>query len=253
METISFKSNEFNLSQINGDIKYPSKIIEKMIFAIKSIHRHVDIECLNGTYVLTHGNKSIHVSALQFALSDCKSIELFKEFIRCDFDKAIVCNVSLYEDCKPVSGIEKSIAIVYNTNEENKALFMFGTKAASYIREYSKTIKLFFADNDEMVGIIADRLPKDSIINKSKIGLNGIVHLNEYDVKIAYSKGLLTAIIPHKYTATDLMYGTRFADYTRTESISTQDDARSFDWRSLWDDLYSNRNGKCIYSGSLGS
>lgn len=254
MEIIYFRSSEFDKSHIHGDIKCPSKIIEKMVYAIKSIHRHVDFsEHLDGMHVLAHDNKSIHVSALQFTLSDCKDIELFNDSVIDGFDRSIVCSVSLYEDDMPVSGIGDSIAIVYSTNEENKALFMFGTKVASYIRKYSKIIKLFFEDNDEMVDIIADRLPKDSIINKTKIGLNGIVHLNDYDVKIAYSKGLLTATIPHRYTATDLMYGARYADYSRTESISTQDDVQSFDWQSLWDDLYSNRNGECIYSGSLGS
>jgi hypothetical protein len=138
-------------------------------------------------------------------------------------------------------------------NETNKALFMLGTKAMMYVRDMGNDIEQFFADANPMVEVVANALPDDADIVTDKLSLSGTVPIKDYNVRVSYRNGQFTAVIPHKYTMTDNVYGSRFSDYSRTVYFATPDDVESFDWDSLWNDLYDNRNGTCTYSGSLGS
>jgi len=143
-------------------------------------------------------------------------------------------------------------AMGYNKGDENRTLFMLGTKAMMFARTLGDSVKLFFADTDPMVDIVANAI-KGADIKKNKLGFSGTILIKDYNVNLSFSNGKLTAVIPHKYTMTDNVYGARYSNYSRTVDLANADAVNSFNWNALWNDLYENHNGTCTYRGSLGS
>jgi len=140
----------------------------------------------------------------------------------------------------------------YTKQDENRTVFMLGTKAMMFARTLGDSVKLFFADIDPMVDIVANAI-SGANIKKTKIGLSGTIPIKDYNVNPSFCKGKLTAIIPHKYTMTDNVYGAQYSNYSRTIDLVNVDTVNAFNWNALWDNLYENRDGTCTYHGSLGS
>lgn len=257
MEVISFDGNIFKPNDINGRIECPINIRTKMANAARSASplKSTVNEYMNSACV-SFNNKSVVVNVWQFELKDFNNRSLLEHFFEDGADKAIVWGIEFYEDGNLVSASDNAntkCVIGYKSNEEAKALFMAGTKAMMFVRSMSSDIAMFFADKDELIDLVAEHLPANSNVSKTKISIIATVPVKDYDVKVTYSKGVLNAVIPHKYTMTDEMYGARYLNYSRTINMQTSKEITSFNWDALWDDLYNHRNGECTYRGSLGS
>lgn len=258
MKIISFNGYEFTPKKVTGPIESPENIRAKMIrAALDKCPDDVVVTDYTNSTSIARGNKKIIISVWKFNLSDWPDGRPFNYFYKDGSEAVIVWGLQFYEDSKFLSDINKNAtvkcAMGFPFAEENKALFMLGTKAMMYVRDMGNDIKLFFADANPMVEVVANALPSNANIKITKLGLSGTVPVKDYDVRVSYSNGRFTATIPHKYTQTDLVYGAQFRDYSRTVEFATSEDVESFDWDSLWNDLYDNRNGTCTYSGSLGS
>lgn len=258
MSIISFDSNLFNINMVNGDIESPENIRTKMVKAILD-------KCPENGYVVTnhayttsieHDNKKINVSVWKFNLKDLIANCPLNCFVESGYDFVIAWNIQFFDNDALLSDINQNANITcamgYVKDDENRTLFMLGTKAMMFARTLGDSVKLFFADTDPMVDIVADAIPVVSV-NKTKAGFSGTVLVKDYKVTLSFRNGELVATIPHKYTMNDEVYGMRFSNYSKLVKFANEDDVRSFNWDALWDDLYEHRNGTCTYCGSLGS
>lgn len=257
MSIISFSSNLFNVNDINGVIESPDNIRTKMVRTVIDKCPH-DVEVINGPYTtsILRDNKKVDISVWKFALIDVVNKGLFNSFIENGDDFVIAWSIQFYDNEKLLTDINSNANMIcamgYAVNDERRVLFMLGTKAMTFSRMFDYDIKMFFADTDPMIDAVANAI-KGASIEKTKVGFCGDVPVKDYIVKLSFSNGKLTAVIPHKYTMSDDMYGARYVNYSKTIDFTTIDSVKSFDWDSLWNDLYDNRNGTCVYRGSLGS
>lgn len=258
MSIISFENDKFNVNMINGNIESPENIRTKMVKAILD-------KCPENGYVVTnnaytssieHDNKKINVSVWKFSLKDLIVNCPLNCFVESGHDFVIAWNIQFFDNDVLLSDINPNANITcamgYVKDDENRTLFMLGTKAMMFARTLGDSVKLFFADVDPMVDIVANAI-NGADIKKTKIGFSGTIPIKDYNVNLSFCKGKLTAVIPHKYTMTDNVYGARYSNYSRTIDLANVDAVNAFNWSALWDDLYENRNGTCTYRGSLGS
>ena len=257
MSIISFDSSLFNIDSVNGPIESPKNILTKVTQAIlDKCSKDVVVTYSDYSSVITRNDKKIVSSVWKFSLKDLAVNGPLNCFIESGHDFAIVWNIQFFDCDKLLSDINPNANITcamgYTADDENRVLFMLGTKAMMFARTLSDDAKMFFADVDPMVDIVANAIPV-KIDKKTKLWFNGIVPVKDYNVIVSYNNGKLTAVIPHKYTMTDNVYGARYSNYSKSVDFTDVNSVSSFNWDSLWNDLYENRNGTCTYRGSLGS
>jgi len=242
---------------INGSVESPKNILTKIMQAILD-KCPKDVELVYNDYssIITKDNNKVIASVWKFNLKDLASNSLLNCFVESNRDYAIVWNIKFYNNDTLLSDVHSNANITcamgYTKQDENRTVFMLGTKAMMFARTLGDSVKLFFADIDPMVDIVANAI-SGANIKKTKIGLSGTIPIKDYNVNPSFCKGKLTAIIPHKYTMTDNVYGAQYSNYSRTIDLVNVDTVNAFNWNALWDNLYENRDGTCTYHGSLGS
>jgi hypothetical protein len=257
MSIISFESNKFTINMVNGNIESPKNILTKIMQAIlDKCPKDVELVYSDYSSIITKDNNKIIASVWKFNLKDLIVNCPLNCFVESGHDYVIVWNIKFYNNDILLSDVHPNANITcamgYMAQDENRTLFMLGTKAMMFARTLGDSVKLFFADVDPMVDIVANAI-NCADIKKTKIGFSGIIPIKDYNVNLSFCNGKLTAVIPHKYTMTDNVYGARYSNYSRTVDFANADAVNSFNWDALWDDLYENRNGTCTYRGSLGS
>ena len=137
--------------------------------------------------------------------------------------------------------------------EENKALFMCGTKAMQWARQFSNSAKEFLSDADNLVKAIAAHMPPDAVVHTTNLGMDALFKFKDYDIGVRYSHGVMRATIIHQYTETEFVYGDQFSDYSISVKFKSVKEVDAYDWQGLWDNLYENRYGTLTHHGSLGT
>lgn len=257
MSIISFDNDKFNVNMVNGSIESPKNILTKITQAIlDKCPKDVELVYNDCSSIITKDNNKIIASVWKFNLKDIITNCPLNCFVESGHDYVIVWNIKFYNNDILLSDIHPNANITcamgYNKGDENRTLFMLGTKAMMFARTLGDSVKLVFADTDPMVDIVANAI-KGADIKKNKLEFSGTILIKDYNVNLSFSNGKLTAVIPHKYTMTDNAYGARYSNYSRTVDLANADAVNSFNWNALWNDLYENRNGTCTYRGSLGS
>lgn len=259
MDIILFKDDKFDPANINGYIDRPENVHSKLISTIINYcPKDIILNDYPNVTSISYNKKKVNISLFKFKLNDYKCDDnLFEQFKNNESDIIIVWNIKFYENnilCNNIRHSDLSCATGYKFNEERKALFMLSTKVMMYIRSFNEDIKELFANEDIFINSIINKLPKTtSIIDKSKLTFKVNVPINDYIATFTYSNGNLHAMIPHKYTECDRAYGAQFQNYSVDIKFYSLDEINKFNWNSLLHDLYINKNGKCIYEGSLGS
>lgn len=259
MGMISFRGYEFSPKDVKGDIECPLDIRNKMVkIALGYCPSDVVVTDYTNSTTISHGDKKIIVSVWKFGLTDIQKNSPLNHLVEDGSDIAVVWGIHFYNNGKFCSDVcdlaNLKCALGYSLNEERRAMFMLGTKVAQYTRPMGENIKLFFIDSaDPLIDLIAKHLPSGSDTKSTLVSLSASVPVNDYKVSVHYREGKLRATIPHKYTMTDNVYGAQYRDYGKSFDMNTSEDVDSFDWQGLWNDLYENRNGTCVYRGSLGS
>lgn len=257
MSIISFESDKFNVNMVNGDIELPKNILTKITQAILD-KCPKDVELVYNDYssIIAKDNNKVIASVWKFNLKDLAVNCPLNCFVESGCDYAIAWNIKFYNNGILLSDVHPNTNITcamgYTKQDENRALFMLGTKAMMFARTLGDSVKLFFADVDPMVDIVANAI-SGANLKKTKVGFSGTIPIKDYNVNLSFCNGKLIAVIPHKYTMTDNVYGARYSNYSRTIDLANVDAVNAFNWNALWDDLYENRNGTCTYHGSLGS
>jgi hypothetical protein len=217
----------------------------------------VDIKEFANTTTIARSGKKINISAWKFNISDWPGGKPFNYFYKDGSDVVLVWGVQFFDNGKFRSDIRDNAnlrcALGYTLAEENKALFMCNTKAMQWAAQFERAVEEFLSDADDIAQAIADHMPNDAKVKVTPLSMSAGFALNKYDVRVSYTDGLMTATIKHNYTETDLVYGARYANYSRTIEFTSKDEVDSFDWEALWDDLYKHRDGTCTYHGSLGT
>lgn len=257
MSIISFENDKFNVNMVNGNIESPKNILTKITQAILD-KCPKDVELVYNDYssIIAKDNNKVIASVWKFNLKDLIVNCPLNCFVESGCDYVIVWNIKFYNNDTLLSDVHPNANITcamgYTNQDENRTIFMLGTKAMMFARTLGDSVKLFFADVDPIVDIVANAI-NGANIKKTKIGFSGTIPIKDYNVNLSFCKGKLTAVIPHKYTMTDNVYGARYSNYSRTIDLANVDAVNAFNWSALWDDLYENRNGTCTYRGSLGS
>ena len=258
MKIITFPGYEFDPKKLTNKPECPEVLRAKMVKEIlSSCPDDVEVKEFSNTTSISRNGKKVNVSAWKFPLADWPEGKPFNYFRKDGSDVVLVWGVQFFDNGKFISDINDAAnlrcALGYPMAEENKALFMCGTKAMQWARQFMTNAKEFLSDTDSMVEVVANALPADANLKLSPIGLTGTVPVKDYEVSVGFGNGTFTAVIPHKYTEYDAVYGARYSNYSRTVKFETPEDVAAFDWNALWNDLYENRNGTCTYRGSLGS
>lgn len=254
MDIITFDKNLFSPLMVKGTIECPDKILDKMINTVVSaMPSDASVTKYDNSAAITLNGKRIDVSVWKFNLSDITDCEPLNQLKDVGYNVVIVWDVKFDSPISVHKNADITCAAGYNIDEQNRVMFMLGTKVMQYIRPMQYSIKEFFSDDDPMVAALMKVLPAGSVKSYDSISLSAEVPVNDYIVNVSYRAGNLRAVIPHKYTETDYMYGAHYANYCKSVQFATPDYIATYNWDALWNDLYENRNGTCTYRGSLGS
>jgi hypothetical protein len=258
MKVITFTGYEFDPKKLLNRPECPESLRAKMVKAIlSSCPDDVDVKEFANTTTIARNGKKVNISVWKFNLSDWPDGRPFNYFHKDGSEIVFVWGVQFFDNGKFRSDINDNAnlrcALGYPLAEENKALFMGGTKAMQWATQFRQDVKEFLSDADSLAQDIAAHMPDGATVKITPLSMVANFVLDENDVRVGYMNGSMTATVKHHYTETDLVYGARYANYSRTVEFSSKDEVDSFDWEALWDDLYKHRNGTCTYYGSLGT
>lgn len=258
MKEIQINKSEFKPTKVTGSITGLSNVLNKMSSALLSnAPKDVVVEQDDTSVTISYNNKKVVASVWVFSLPnvECKSLDTLRED---GLDCAAVYDISFYNEngdcCTDINNCIRALG--FAEVEKNKAAFMLGTKAMMWARKFSDEVKVFFLGRNNLLDVLAVNLPSDTkVVASSPTSFKAEVAVNDYTVTIfaVDRNGDLDflAHIPHKYTEYDYVYGKRFADTIKSEMFKSEEDITNYDWNALWEYLYDNRNGRCMYSGSL--
>lgn len=261
MKSFILDFDKFDSANINGTVEnadYISSSITKEIS--KSCKSGFEISKFENISVVNHNDICAKVSVYKFKVSDYNG-DTFDQYKSSDSDYALIAAVKFYNNGNLVSDMSDDLnhyyCAVYPIEKEGGALYQVDYKLRKAINNLYEKIRDLMSDPDPLIDYIKSHLPEGSdVANESGtcgIFMSGKVPVKDYLVDVIYYNGKLTSIIHHKYTMTDRVYGTEFNDYCVEKRFKSKEEIDSFNWDSLWDDLYTHRNGTVRRHGSLGS
>lgn len=258
MKIITFTGYKFDPKKLTNKPTCPESLRAKMVKAIlPACPDDVEVKEFTNTTTIQRNGKKVNISAWQFPLADWPNGRPFNYFLKDGSEMVLVWGVQFFDNGQYKSDISgaanQRCALGYPIAEENKALFMCGTKAMQWARQFSNSAKEFLSDADNLVQAIAAHMPPDAVVHTTNLGMDASFKLQENDVRVGYSHGVMRATIIHKYTETELVYGDQFSNYSVSAEFKSAEEVDAYDWQGLWDNLYENRHGKLTYHGSLGT
>lgn len=261
MKSFILDCDKFDSANING-------IVENADYISSSITKEISKSCKSGFEISKFENISVvhhkdicaKVSVYKFKVSDYNG-DTFDQYKSSDSDYVLMADVKFYNNGKFISDMSDDLnhhyGVVYSIENENGAFYQVDYKLRKAIDNIYEKIRDLMTDPDPMIDYIKSHLPEGSnVANESGtcgIFMSGKVPVKDYLVDVIYYNGKLTSVIHHKYTMTDRVYGAEFNDYRVEKLFNSKEEIDSFDWNSLWDDLYIHRNGTVRRHGSLGS
>lgn len=260
MKIITFASYEFDPKKLTTKPECPellrSKMVKEILFACPD---DVDVKEFSNTTTISRAGKKVNISAWKFNLSDWPYGRPFNYFHKDGSEVVLVWGIQLFDNGKYISDVNDNTnlrcAMGYSLNmtDQNKAKLMSSTEALMWARQLRVDIRDFLSDADSVVQIIASNMPNKANVKVTNLTMSAEFILNGNHVSVSYYKGMLHAVIHHKYTEDEYAYGDVFSDYSVDKKIESIDEANAFDYQALWDDLYENRKGIRIYHGTLGT
>lgn len=243
--------NKFNVKDIHGEITSPSKLRNSFVKYYRyELPKFVNITEQPYTITLSHNNNEISFSVWKFKTNSLDSNHPISKMIYNDNENVIAWNIKIIDKYETLSSDIQFVQ--YRDSEEDSV--MYKIKSARTLGFPKLDLQEFFTNDEDMVNALNEILHSHvSNVKKSKSKFSCNINVRDYDVKINYFNKELTATIPHKYTMQDNVYGAKFQNYCKVIKLNSPEEIRKFDWNSLWDDLYTNRNGKFIRSGGLGT
>lgn len=260
MKIITFNGNYFNPKNVQGPVTCPTEIRDKMVKEIlPDCPKDSDVKEFTFSTAISYGPKKVMVSVWQFDLKAWPGGKPFNYFYKDGSEIVIVYCIRFFNDGVRVydagDWAATSCALGYPKAEWRRAMFMLGTKAAQFAASMKQDVRDFFGEKNDLIELIASKLPEGSTIKKDDVKLVGKVPVKEYDVRVSFyiPGNTFTAIIPHKYSEGELVYGDKFEDYRNSVTFNTPEEVEAFDWDAFWDDLYKNKYGRLVWHGSLGT
>lgn len=291
MKIINFTGYDFNPKNINGKVECPKELMARMVNTVLNVcPDNVEVKEYANTTSIILGNKKVNVSVWRFALADYPSQKPFGYFHKDGSDTVIVFGIQTYEDGKFVSGndltsqrfalgfrvadnveptqFQKDFAAGMNRDypetgieiqsggkaSENRAMFMLKTKVYQYANAVARdVVKLFMAEENPLVDLVIAKMPAGAKISKTKLSMRADFKIDVNNAFCHYDGKTLYAEVQHEYDETERVYGSQFRNHRRSIPMSTAEEIEAFDWDSLWDDLYENRQGVMTRKGSLGT
>ena len=258
MKIVTFTGYEFDPKKLLNKPECPELPMARMM---KSILPYcpddVDIREFANTTTISRGDKKVNISAWQFNLNDWPNVRPLGYFHKDCSEAVLVWGVQFFDNGKFRSDINDNAnlrcALGYKLAEEGSALITCGVKAAQWASQFTRDVKEFLSDTDDLAQAIADHIPDTSNIKVTKLTLKGWFKLKENYVNVSYSDGILYVEIEHNYTMGERVYGDKFSNYSTKVRFNSVDEVNDYDWEGLWNKLYENREGTLIYHGSLGT
>lgn len=240
----------------------PKGILAKLVNTVlKSVPDDVNIKESNNSVVVERDNKQVHIAAWLVDLKEDldNDVVYFRDFKYHQLDEAIVFGIWFTTNGKlddsAGKDTNKLIAVGFKENDFSNVLTKLNSEAPKYAKDLSYEIEVFLTGKrNSITDAVENSLPDGSkTILKDENSLTAKVPVKDYIVTLKVNDHRVSARIPHKYTQAELAYGAMFDDTIRDMKFSSPEEVMAFDWDSLWEDLYKNRNGVKTYSGSLGS
>lgn len=290
--TVELSSFDFDAKKLTSTPECPKVLLSTMEnILLKNAPKDASVRETRNTTLVDYNGKRMTISAWKFNTADCP-MPAFKKLLREGYDVAVVLAVHFFENGKFTSAVSKfanmklAIGLVGKylvvrddkmTDIANQVRAQYGsgpetsdTKIGYFASRYARILADniaqaeydFFNPDDELkdaaIEILKNFDDTFKISSETAHSFRANIALKDYfvDIKLNYGRSgdcTLTFTIPHKYDETDRVYGARYADTTKSYTVKSVDDLEAIDLHALMKYLYDNRNGTCIYQGSLGT
>lgn len=290
--TVELSSFDFDAKRLTSVPECPKVLLSEMEnILLKNVPKDAAVRESRNTTLVDYNGKRMTISAWKFNTADCP-MPAFKKLLREGYDVVVVLAVHFFENGKFTSTVSKfanmklaiglvgellkvKSSMIADIANQVRAKYGYGPETSDTKIEYfasryarvladniAKAAYDFFNPDDELKDAAIETLKNfDStfkIIRETAHSFRANIALKDYfvDIKLNYSRSgdcTLTFTIHHQYDETDRVYGAQYADTTKSYIIKSVDDLEAIDLHALMKYLYDNRNGVCIYQGSLGT